>query len=111
MNKRRNSRRRKVLFRRKAVLLVVFVCCFVLFSSINAFANSSNEPVQVKTTTKTFVSYEIKSGDNMYTVAKENCDLSHYRSYEEYILEIEKINHINSNNIVAGRSITIPKYV
>lgn len=106
----RNKRRKRV-FKRRALMLVVFVCCFVLFSSINAFANSSDEPVVNKTTTKTFISYEIKSGDNLHTVAKEFCDLSHYKSYEEYILEIEKINHINSNNIVAGRSITIPKYI
>ena len=39
------------------------------------------------------------------------CDLKYYDTYEDYIMEIQDINHISADKIYYDRALTIPLYV
>ena len=114
-NTKRVSRRRKAspvsrFFRRRgALVLCLIVIAFVALSSITVSATASKSGNNAEK--KVYSSYMVQQGDNLYSIAKENCDLSQYGSYEKYIKEIEEINHIQADKIVAGRNITIPRYI
>lgn len=106
--KRNNHRRARKLVRRRALILCLVITFFVCFASINVSAKSTHNTVKNKE--KVFVSYEVKSGDNLWTIAKECCDTDYYNSYEKYIDEVVTINKIQGEKITAGCSITLPVY-
>jgi|GEM_PF-2430852 len=97
--------------RRGALVLCLVVALFVGFSSIAMTSRVNASDKATITTKKVYVSYKVKTGDNLNAIAKEYCDLNHYSSYDDFIREVEDINHINADKIVAGHNITIPNYV
>ena len=106
--RRRSSGSRLRLF----VVLSLLVILLVGLNSITVNADTSGSNIHPETAvTKVYSSYTVQPGDNMYSIAKKYCNLSHYRDYDEYIAEVESINHILASKIYAGKNITIPKYV
>ena len=113
-NRRSSARRRKSpverFFRRRgALVLCLAVVLFVALTSITVSARTSKATGSAEK--KIYTSYTVQKGDNLYSIAKANCDLSQYGSYEKYIKEVEEINHIQADRITAGYAITIPKFV
>jgi nucleoid-associated protein YgaU len=92
--------RRTVLILLVAVI-VFFFTAFFLAKSIHANAN------QLKTGTKGFVSYEIKSGDTLWDIAGKYIS-EDYPSIPELVKAIEKTNNIRNGKIYAGNYIIIP---
>lgn len=113
-NKRVLARRRmspveRFFRRRGALVLCLVVVLFVALTSITVSARTSKATGNAEK--KIYTSYTVRRGDNLYSIAKEHCDLSQYGSYEKYIKEVEEINHIQADRITAGYAITIPKFV
>ena len=59
---------------------------------------------------KYFMSYELESGDSLWTIASTYAD-DHYVSIEEYIDEVCIINSISEeSSLIAGTNLIIPYY-
>ena len=111
-NRSRRQRRTSGSRIRLFGVLSLLVILLVGLNSITVNADTSGSNVHPETAvTKVYSSYTVQQGDNMYSIAKKYCNLNHYRDYDEYIAEVESINHILASKIYAGRNITIPKYV
>lgn len=111
-SKRRSRRRSSGSRIRLFVVLSLLVILLFGLNSITVNADTSGSNVHPETAvTKVYTSYTVQDGDNMYTIAKKYCNLNHYRDYDEYITEVENINHILASKIYAGKNITIPKYI
>ena len=111
--KRAQKKRRAHMLRiRASIVLCLLVLFFVGVGSINVKAGSDGkETATAEASSKVYTSYVVEQGDSLYSIAKDHCDLKYYDSYEDYILEIQDINHISADRIYYGRSITIPLYV
>lgn len=101
---------RRSLKRRRALIICLVITLFVCYASFDVSANSNKNNNQ-EALSKVFVTYEVKSGDNLWSIAKECCNISYYTSYEKYIDEVVAINHIKGGKIYAGNKLTIPEYV
>ncbi len=109
----RQKRRPGFSFSIKASLIL---CLLVLFfaglNSITVNAGTdSNKTQETVAATKIYTTYKVQAGDNLKSIAKEYCNLDHYDSYEDYILEVCNINHISSDKIYAGYNISLPLYI
>lgn len=107
---RRSKRVKRYLKRRKALIVCLVITLFVCFASFDVSANSNKNGTE-NNKTKVFVTYEVKNGDNLWSIAKECCKLEYYSSYEKYIDEVISINHIQREKIFAGCCLTIPDYI
>jgi len=58
--------------------------------------------------TKQFISYEIKEGDTLHSIALQYCFGTDYNSY---INEVKSINNLNSSTIHEGCYLLVPSYV
>lgn len=83
------------------VVLTVFCIFFLQTSPVNA----QSEHVS----SKYFTVVEVESGDTLWDIAQEY-KTSEYSSTQEYIEEIQAINHISGDAITSGCYLTIPYY-
>ncbi len=56
-----------------------------------------------------YTSVEIQTGDTLWSIADE-ADLNGFSDKKEFIRTVERINHINGENIHAGSSLILPYY-
>lgn len=59
---------------------------------------------------KYYTSYEVKSGDTLWSIAEEYSGNGAYDRITDYIDEVCSINHLPSDTIYAGNKICIPYY-
>lgn len=58
-----------------------------------------------------YVSYEIKSGDSLWSIASDLAPLNpEYNDIRQYIYDIKEINGLYSDNIRSGHYIILPYY-
>ena len=109
---RRKRRMDHSLRIRASVVLCLLVLFFAGINSITVNAGADTNKVQTKPAmTKVYSTYTVQRGDNLTSIARDYCNPDYYDSYEDFILEVCNINHISSNMIYAGSSITIPQYI
>lgn len=106
----RNKRIMRKIFGRRALIMCITIIIIVCFASFNVSANTSKRNNPVEEAKKQFVSYQIQSGDNLYSIARDYCDTSYYSSYEEFINEVIKINKLRDDNIIQGRNLILPVF-
>lgn len=82
-----------------SVFVMTIILSFVLFST-RATAESSRE------TTTYYTSYEIQPGDTLWTIADKYMT-PETSDKEEFIASIKRLNHISSDNIIAGNYLVI----
>lgn len=106
---------KKQLRKKKLFQIRCTICMTILFISIISIL--SVFPAKAKTTTnsqvnscKYYKSIQIKKGDSLWSIAKENMDYEHYSTVKAYLNEIKTSNSITSNTIIAGAYIIIPYY-
>lgn len=117
-NSRISERANRSLNRRAAVVAVekrmialiaafLIVTVMILCTSISAYANSQTGSKEIH---KYYTSYEIQSGDTLWTIADEylgNSDIDK----EDYIKEIRELNHLASDDhITCGQHLTVAYY-
>ena len=60
---------------------------------------------------KYYAVVNVHAGDTLESLSKERFDKDHYDSFESYINEILRINHLdNPEDLKAGENVIIPYY-
>lgn len=88
-------------------VVLLCICLAALFISICCFslsAEGSSTP-----TYKYYKSVEVQNGDTVWTIANHNMG-DEYASVQEYIEEVEAINHIDADTITTGQTLILPYY-
>lgn len=115
MSERRiqNNRLRRQKERRKNILLFIMAVCSVCSLSFSAGSFLSSAKDYNKQTGqaeyKYYASIPVEEGDTLWSIAETHMG-SHYRSVEDYIKEIRKINALDGDNIQSGGYIVVPYY-
>ena len=103
------SKRRRQVYLKKlflAVIAAVIVAGFSTFTGTGLVdAHDTNEVVMHKY----YKSIEIKAGDSLWSIAKENIT-EDYESVHEYIEEVMKMNNLESDQIHEGQYLTVAYY-
>lgn len=109
-NRNLNRRAAVVAVEKKMIALIaafLIVTIVVLCTSISAYANSQTGSKEIH---KYYTSYEIQTGDTLWTIADKylgNSDMDK----EDYIHEIRELNHLTSDDhITSGQHLTVAYY-
>lgn len=103
------NRRKKELRKRgnRAVITIIaslLVAIIISFNSNQGLALADNE----KTTEAHYISIEIESGENLWTIAAKYKDQN--QSTPSYIAELKQINNFGSNEIREGDYLIVADY-
>ena len=106
--RQRELREKRPFFITGAVLIIslLSVCFFLYFGDRVLKAQESANDIQYKVV-------EIKNGDSLWSIAKENMDNTNdsgFINIYQYIHEIKRCNNMKSNQINAGCYLMVPYY-
>lgn len=106
--RQRELREKRPFFITGAVLIIslLSVCFFLYFGDRVVKAQESANDIQYKVV-------EIKNGDSLWSIAKENMDNTNdsgFINIYQYIYEIKRCNNMKSNQINAGCYLMVPYY-
>ena len=106
--RQRELREKRPFFITGAVLIIslLSVCFFLYFGDRVVKAQESANDIQYKVV-------EIKDGDSLWSIAKENMDNkndSGFINIYQYIHEIKRCNNMKSNQVNAGCYLMVPYY-
>ena len=106
--RQRELREKRPFFITGAVLIIslLSVCFFLYFGDRVVKAQESANDIQYKVV-------EIKKGDSLWSIAKENMDNTNdsgFINIYQYIHEIKRCNNMKSNQINAGCYLMVPYY-
>ncbi len=108
--KRQRELREKRPFFITGVVLIISLLCISFFLYFGDSVVEAQEP----TTDIQYKVVEIKAGDSLWSIAKENMsdELIHsgFTDIYQYIHEIKKCNNMKSNQINAGCYLMVPYY-
>ena len=106
--RQRELREKRPFFITGAVLIIslLSVCFFLYFGDRVVKAQESANDIQYKVV-------EIKNGDSLWSIAKENMDNTNdsgFINIYQYIHEIKRCNNMKSNQLNAGCYLMVPYY-
>ena len=106
--RQRELREKRPFFITGAVLIIslLSVCFFLYFGDRVVKAQESANDIQYKVV-------EIKNGDSLWSIDKENMDNTNdsgFINIYQYIHEIKRCNNMKSNQINAGCYLMVPYY-
>lgn len=106
--RQRELREKRPFFITGVVLIIslLSVCFFLYFGDRVVKAQESANDIQYKVV-------EIKNGDSLWSIAKENMDNTNNSGFiniYQYIHEIKRCNNMKSNQINAGCYLMVPYY-
>ena len=106
--RQRELREKRPFFITGAVLIIslLSVCFFLYFGDRVVKVQESANDIQYKVV-------EIKNGDSLWSIAKENMDNTNdsgFINIYQYIHEIKRCNNMKSNQINAGCYLMVPYY-
>ena len=106
--RQRELREKRPFFITGAVLIIslLSVCFFLYFGDRVVKAQESANDIQYKVV-------EIKDGDSLWSIAKENMDNTNdsgFINIYQYIHEIKRCNNMKSNQVTAGCYLMVPYY-
>ena len=106
--RQRELREKRPFFITGAVLIIslLSVCFFLYFGDRVVKAQESANDILYKVV-------EIKNGDSLWSIAKENMDNTNdsgFINIYQYIHEIKRCNNMKSNQINAGCYLMVPYY-
>lgn len=103
--------RRQREFRRKCLTAIMTLCliviCAVSYHAIQTNASTGEGELNFKYYTNITVS----QGETLWDIAEEYIDYEMYDNKNEYIAEVQSINHLkNKDAIRAGQHLIVPYY-
>lgn len=109
-NYKRRLRRRRELRRR---MILAFMTLFLVmmgtvsYHAIELSASTGQEQLSFKYYTSITVAY----GETLWDIADEYIDYNKYKNKNEYIAEVQSINHLKDTDAIRfGQSLIIPYY-
>ncbi len=108
----RNLRRKRIQeMKQKLVILFVSIIFIMALGCVFGTILSDAKATEINPKPyKYFTSYTIQYDDTMWEIAQNYMDDEHYASVQDYISEVERMNHIDADNIKAGSTIMLPYY-
>ena len=88
----KTNKRKLLLF----ILAAALIAAIIIFRAATVI--SSAEKKNTKEPVKRYISYEIQSGDTLWSIAEQYCK-EYGISKTSYIEDVKKINHLESNRI------------
>ncbi|MBR1692003.1 MAG: LysM peptidoglycan-binding domain-containing protein [Lachnospiraceae bacterium] len=108
--RRMRRAKRMQMLRRKymmcAFTLVLIICAAISTHAFNAKAKSG---VTGQTLYKYYKNIEVQPKDTLWSLATENY-CAEKQTLQEYITEVQNINHLNDEQIIVGNHIVLPYY-
>ena len=107
---KRQQKRRKQLQRRICIMIAT-VCmvmfCAVSFHGIRSAASNGENQLKFKYYTQVTVAY----GETLWDLSDSYIDYEEYKDKNEYIAEVQSINHLTEEGGVrAGQTLIVPYY-
>ena len=107
---KRQLRRKQQLRRRVFTMITtigVIVFCAVSYQGIRSLASSGEEQLKFKYYTQVTVAY----GETLWDLSENYIDYEEYKDKNEYIEEVQSINHLaEEDSIRAGQTLIVPYY-
>ena len=107
---KRQQKRRKQLQRRICTMMAticMIVVCAVAFHGIRSMASNGENQLKFKYYTQVTVAY----GENLWDLSDSYIDYEEYKDKNEYIAEVQSINHLTEEGGVrAGQTLIVPYY-
>lgn len=112
VRKLRNQRRKRIqeLKQKLAILIVSILFIMIIGCIFGGILSDAKVSDNKERPYKYFTSYTVRYDDTMWEIALNYMDGEHYNSVQEYIAEVERMNHIDADNIKAGSTIMLPYY-
>ena len=103
--------RRKLQIRRRVFTMIATICvivfCAVSYQGIRSLASSGEEQLKFKYYTQVTVAY----GETLWDLSENYIDYEEYKDKNEYIEEVQSINHLaEEDSIRAGQTLIVPYY-
>ena len=107
---KRQQKRRKQLQRRICTMMAticMIVVCAVAFHGIRSMASNGEDQLKFKYYTQVTVAY----GETLWDLSDSYIDYEEYKDKNEYIVEVQSINHLTEEGSVrAGQTLIVPYY-
>lgn len=107
---KRQQKRRKQLQRRICTMMAticMIVVCAVAFHGIRSMASNGEDQLKFKYYTQVTVAY----GETLWDLSDSYIDYEEYKDKNEYIAEVQSINHLTEEGGVrAGQTLIVPYY-
>ncbi len=107
---KRQQKRRKQLQRRICTMMAticMIVVCAVAFHGIRSMASNGENQLKFKYYTQVTVAY----GETLWDLSDSYIDYEEYKDKNEYIAEVQSINHLTEEGSVrAGQTLIVPYY-
>lgn len=107
---KRQQKRRKQLQRRICTMMAticMIVVCAVAFHGIRSMASNGENQLKFKYYTQVTVAY----GETLWDLSDRYIDYEEYKDKNEYIAEVQSINHLTEEGSVrAGQTLIVPYY-
>ena len=109
------ARKRKRHIRMKSLLLCIIISIFLIpglciSTGFNFSASGNSHSDTEPAAHKYYKSIQLKSGDTLWDIAREQMDEMYYDSITDYIRELKSINSLSSDQIHEGQYLTVPYY-
>lgn len=114
-NEVRRNRRARALRQHKArqkmffLFLLTLLMMFGIGVGFGTLLTRAEEPER-NSAYKYYTNIEIQSGDTLWEIADSYMDSTHYMSRTDYMNEVMSINHMVTDQLVAGQKIIVPYY-
>lgn len=101
-------RRRKQQMRNRIKLTLVLLVTAVLITFLYTivFANAQVQG-DMDLSNKAYMAVTVTADDTLWSIAQTHMN-SNYYTYEQFISEVSRMNHIDNNEIFVGERILIP---
>ena len=99
----KTNKRKLLLF----VLAAALIAAIIIFRAATVI--SSAEKKTAEEPVKRYISYEIQSGDTLWSIAEQYCR-EYGISKTSYIEDVKKINHLESNRIRSGSHLIVIRF-
>lgn len=106
--KRRLRRQREI--RRKIMTIVMtlslILVCAISFHTLQTNASAGNDQLNFKY----YANITVQYGETLWDIADAYIDYDEYKDKNAYIAEVQSINHLNEDVIIAGQHLIVPYY-
>lgn len=97
-----NKRRKNVIKRKGRISLIMIVICLVIISFVSQ-VSFAEEQIEVNEIT-------VNECDTLWNIASDICEENDNLNIQNVIIEIKKINGLNTSDIYIGQQLFIPQY-